>query len=33
VYVNGTAHFSAPGGLEADFHLRPGATTWAMICS
>ena len=33
VYANGTAHFSAPGGLEADFHLRPGATTWAMICS
>jgi hypothetical protein len=32
VYGNGTAHFSAPGGLEADFHLRPGATTWAMIC-
>lgn len=33
VYGNGTAHFSAPGGLEADFRLRPGATTWAMICS
>lgn len=33
VYADGTAHFSAPGGLEADFHLRPGATTWAMICS
>lgn len=33
VYGNGTAHFSAPGGLEADFHLRPGATDWAMICS
>jgi hypothetical protein len=30
---NGTAHFSAPHGLEADFRLRPGATTWAMICS
>jgi hypothetical protein len=33
VYGNGTAHFSAPGGLEADFRLRPGATAWAMICS
>ena len=33
VYGNGTAHFSAPGGLEADFHLRPGATDWRMICS
>jgi hypothetical protein len=33
VYGNGTAHFSAPGGLEADFHLRPGATTWLMTCS
>ena len=33
VYSNGTAHFAAPHGLEADFRLRPGATTWAMICS
>ncbi len=33
VYADGTAHFSAPGGLEADFRLRPGATTWSMICS
>jgi hypothetical protein len=33
VYSNGTAHFTAPGGLEADFLVRPGATTWSMICS
>jgi len=33
VVGNGTAHFSASNGLEADFQLRPGATTWTMICS
>jgi len=33
VLGNGTAHFSAPRGLEADFQLRPGATSWTMICS
>jgi hypothetical protein len=33
VFGDGNAHFSAPGGLEADFQLRPGATTWTMICS
>ena len=33
VYGNGTARFSAPGGLEADFRLRPGATTWVTVCS
>lgn len=30
---NGTARFSAPGGLEADFRLRPGATTRVTVCS
>ena len=33
VYQNGTAHFAGPGGLTADFRLRPGATSWAMLCS
>jgi hypothetical protein len=30
---DGTARFSAPGGLEADFEVRPGATNWSLICS
>jgi hypothetical protein len=33
VYGNGTAHFSAPGGLEAEFHLRSGATAFVTIFS
>ena len=33
VLSDGTAHFSAPGGLEADFRERPNATAFAMICS
>jgi hypothetical protein len=33
VYADGTAHFSAPGGLEAEFRVRPNATTWAVLCS
>ncbi|MFN8146021.1 MAG: hypothetical protein U0R76_01035 [Candidatus Nanopelagicales bacterium] len=33
MYADGTAHFSAPGGLEADFRVRPNATTWAVLCS
>jgi hypothetical protein len=33
VYEDGTAHFSAPGGLEADFRLRPGATTSDFHCA
>lgn len=30
---DGTAHFASPSGLEAVFRLRPGASTWTMICS
>jgi hypothetical protein len=33
VRPDGTAHFSASGGLQADFRIRPGATTWAQLCS
>lgn len=33
VYANGTARFAAPGGLEADFRIRPGATSWTTLCS
>lgn len=33
VLSDGTAHFSAPGGLEADFRERPNATAFAIICS
>ena len=33
VYGDGTARFSAPGGLEANFRVRPGATTWLSTCS
>lgn len=33
VYADGTAHFSAPGGLEADFRVRPNATGFAVLCS
>jgi hypothetical protein len=33
VRSDGTARFSAPGGLSADFRVRPGATDWILICS
>lgn len=33
VLGDGTARFSSPSGLEADFRLRPGASSWTMICS
>jgi hypothetical protein len=33
VYDDGTARFTATGGLEATFKARPGATDWLMICS
>ena len=32
VYGDGTAHFTAPGGLDADFLLRPAPTTRAALC-
>jgi hypothetical protein len=32
VYADGTARFSAAGGLEAAFVIRPGATEWISIC-
>lgn len=33
VRSDGTAHFTAPGGLKAEFRERAGATAFAVLCS